>query len=199
MSYPSFFDKVKTITLYDPLTELLGAADQGLIEYSYLDAVKLAGHSCPTVAGAYLMTLKALKNLYGDSLPQRGSIKVEFRNDHASGVTGVIANVVSQITGATTDTGFKGLGGNYDRRNLLFFNAPINGDIRFQRTDTGAAVTVSYHPDLVPSTPGVMQGLQKILGGAAQDNDRRAFAAGWQDRVRKIFENIDHPGLVTCA
>lgn len=27
-----------------------GAADRGLIEYGYADAVRLAGHSCPTVA-----------------------------------------------------------------------------------------------------------------------------------------------------
>ncbi|MGP1615771.1 MAG: hypothetical protein ACTS5Y_12055, partial [Pollutimonas bauzanensis] len=64
MSHPSFFDTAARITMYDPLAELLGAADKGLIEYSYTEVVKLAGHSCPTVAGAYLMTLRALKHLY---------------------------------------------------------------------------------------------------------------------------------------
>lgn len=29
MSYPDFFDAVARITLYDPLAELLGAADRG--------------------------------------------------------------------------------------------------------------------------------------------------------------------------
>lgn len=33
--------------MYDPLAEFLGAAEGGLIEYGYADAVKLAGHSCP--------------------------------------------------------------------------------------------------------------------------------------------------------
>jgi len=69
MSYPAFYDAVARITLHDPLAEFLGAADKGLIEYGYVDAVKLAGHSCPTVAGAYLMTLKALARLYPDGTP----------------------------------------------------------------------------------------------------------------------------------
>ena len=33
------------------------------LEYCYLDAVKLAGHSCPTVAGGYLATIRALRFL----------------------------------------------------------------------------------------------------------------------------------------
>lgn len=52
MQYPAFFDEVEPIVLYDPLAEFLGAATAGRVEYTYLDAVKLAGHSCPTVAGA---------------------------------------------------------------------------------------------------------------------------------------------------
>jgi hypothetical protein len=73
MSHPAFFDEVKSITLRDPLAEILGAASDGMMRYSYLDAVKLAGHSCPTVAGAYLMTLKALEKLYPDSVAERGA------------------------------------------------------------------------------------------------------------------------------
>ena len=75
MSYPAFFADARKITLYDPLAEFLGAAAQGLIEYSYGDVVKLAGHSCPTVAGAYLMTLKGLGALYGNDTPERGAIR----------------------------------------------------------------------------------------------------------------------------
>mgnify|MGYP003492414693 FL=1 len=43
----------------DPLAELLGAAEGGRLEYTYADAVKLTGHSCPTVAGAWLATRQA--------------------------------------------------------------------------------------------------------------------------------------------
>ncbi|HEX2531361.1 MAG TPA: hypothetical protein VHK70_07800, partial [Burkholderiaceae bacterium] len=165
MNYPQFFDSVKKITMYDPLSEFLGAAENGVLEYSYLDVIKVAGHSCPTIAGAYLMTQKALAALYGDDLPQRGGIHVEFPNSPQTGVTGVIANVVSFITGATTDTGFKGIAGRFDRRNLLYFDAPINAEIRFQRVDTGADVSVSYRADIVPPSPGMVGLMQKILGG----------------------------------
>ena len=50
MSFPEFFKQVPDITLADPLADFLGAAEGGLLRYGYADAVKLAGHSCPTVA-----------------------------------------------------------------------------------------------------------------------------------------------------
>ena len=199
MSHPSFFDNAIKITLYDPLAEMLGASEKGLIEYSYTDVVKLAGHSCPTVAGAYLMSVKALAHLYGDSIAQRGDIKVDFQDDQLNGVTGVIANVVGFITGATVDNGFKGLAGQYDRRNLLSFNAPIDGDIQFQRRDTGAKVTVSFNAGVVPAPPTLMPTLQRILVGSATREERDDFGKAWQERVRQILENADHPELVTFA
>ena len=64
MQTPAFFDQVPSIVLYDALAQTLGAVQDGLIEYRYLDAVKLAGHSCPTVAGAWLMARAALARLY---------------------------------------------------------------------------------------------------------------------------------------
>jgi len=127
MNYPGFFDAVPRIALRDPLSAFLGAFARGVVEYGYLHAVKLAGHSCPTVAGAYLMTAKALGALYGDELPERGAIRIEFRDQAEAGVTGVIANVVSQITGAAQRSGFKGIAGRFDRRDLLVFGARIAG------------------------------------------------------------------------
>ena len=60
MAFPSFFAAVPTIVMRDRLAEFLGSADGGLIEYGYADAVKLAGHSCPTVAGSYLLGCREL-------------------------------------------------------------------------------------------------------------------------------------------
>jgi hypothetical protein len=60
-----------------------------------------------------------------------------------SGVTGVIANVVALLTGATHDTGFKGIAGRFDRRKLLYFSADVAEEIRFTRIDTGQAVEVA--------------------------------------------------------
>ncbi|TEA78367.1 hypothetical protein ERE07_10695 [Allopusillimonas ginsengisoli] len=196
MTFPAFFNAIPAIIMQDPLAQLLGAADAGLIEYTYADTVKLAGHSCPTVAGAYLMTTKALKRLYPDQPPLRGGIKVQFRDSQAKGVTGVIANVTSFITGATTDNGFKGIRGKHDRRNLLFFDVPIQGDIRFERLDTGASVTVSFDASQVPSAPELMPSLLAATGDNPDPAQQERFAQAWQDRVRRIFEQADQPGLV---
>lgn len=199
MSFPSFFAGLPTITLRDPLAQFLGAADNGVIHYSYPEVVKLAGHSCPTVAGAYLMTLKALQKLYGTELPERGAIRVEFRDSQQSGVTGVMANVVAFITGATTDNGFKGLGGQFDRRNLLFFEAPIDSTLRLRRLDTGAQASADFNSSVVPGVPGMMPALQLAISPTATEEHKRRFAQLWQDRVRRIFESADDPALVVLG
>ncbi len=111
MTTPDFFNDVAPIVIYDPLSELLGAASNGIIDYTYRDVVKLAGHSCPTVAGAFLMVQEGLKALYGGETPVRGEIKVLMKGKLGDGVVGVIANVASMITGATDIGGFHGLGG----------------------------------------------------------------------------------------
>jgi len=53
MNYPDFFDTVASIKVKDPLAQILGVFENGEYEIPYLEVVKAAGHSCPTVAGAY--------------------------------------------------------------------------------------------------------------------------------------------------
>ena len=200
MHYPAFFNEVRRITLTDPLAAFLGAAEGGLIEYTYHDAVKLAGHSCPTVAGAYLATVKALERLYAGTIPERGAIKVSFREHITSGVTGVMANVATLITGATQDNGFKGIAGKFDRRNLLFFNAAIGGEMRFERADNKAAVIAAYHPEIVPHLPAMKALMPLVLAGAADDEEKKEFGRLWQDRVKRILiDHADDPGLVVLS
>lgn len=199
MSYPDFFDAVARIALYDPLAEFLGTADNGRIEYGYLDAVKLAGHSCPTVAGAYLMTRLALGRLYPDSLPVRGGIRVEFGTPQADGVTGVIAAVAGLLTGAAGEGGFKGLAGRFSRRNLLTFTAGSAAEVRFSRLDTGARVAAAYRPEAVPAPPELQALMPKMLAGAACDAERAEFGRLWQLRVKRILiDHCDDPALVAC-
>ncbi len=200
MRYPAFFDKVRPIVLYDPLAEFLGAAENGLVEYTYLDAVKLAGHSCPTVAGAYLMTARALQALYPGATPERGAVRVRLRDPMEHGVTGVIANVVGLITGATQKNGFKGIAGRFDRRNLLFFDAGIDADIQFERVDSGAAVTVSYRAELVPGSARLRALIGKIGPVGLTAAEQREFGVEWQARVERILvEEADHPALVAVT
>lgn len=199
MSYPEFFAAVPGLTLHDPLAELLGAAENGRIEYGYTDAVKLAGHSCPTVAGAYLMTLKSLAKLYPDCLPERGGIRVELKAAQADGVTGVTAAVAGLLTGAAGEGGFKGLGGRFSRRNLLLFAADIDAEFCFTRLDSGARVAVAYHPEVVPAPPGLQELMPKLLAGTASAAEETEFGRLWQLRVKRILiDHFDDPELVVC-
>lgn len=197
MSHPAFFDQVPTITLYDGLAKFLGASDDGLLTYRYLDAVQLAGHSCPTVAGAYLMTRRALQILYPDQVPQRGEVNVRFSGAMEQGVTGVMANVVRLITGATGSDGFKGIGGHYSRQDRLHFNAEIDGEVCFERLDTGASVQVEMNMSGIAGNPRTMPLLQKALSGAASVEEVIEFGALWQQRVEAILlEHADDPEVI---
>ena len=199
MSYPDFFDVVARITLHDPLAELLGTVDGGRIEYGYVDAVKLAGHSCPTVAGAYLMTLQALARLYPDDIPERGGIRVEFGDAQTGGVTGVTAGVVGMLTGAAGEGGFKGLAGKFSRRHLLSFAVENVTEIRFSRLDTGARLAVTYRPEVVPAQPELQALVPAILTGTASDAERTEFGRLWQMRVKRILiDHQDDPALIDC-
>lgn len=190
MKYPSFFDTIETIKVVDPLSNILGAFEMGEYEFNYLDVVKSAGHSCPTVAGAYLITAQALKALYPNELAVRGNIKVEFKEELHEGVAGVISNVASQITGATDKSGFKGLAGKFARHSLMNFNANINSSGRFIRVDTGKSVDVFYDPSSVMPNPKMQQLMQKMMSGQAEPQEIKEFGELWQDRVKRIFENI---------
>lgn len=196
MHTPDFFTAVPSLTLRDPLARFLGAATDGIIEYHYLDVVKLAGHSCPTVAGAYMLTRNALRTLYGNEIPERGAVRVEFKDNILNGVTGVIANVVTMLTGATADTGFKGIAGHFDRRNLMAFDADIPLEIRYTRLDTGAQVDGAAQLRQVAMDPDLPALMQQCLQGNASADDIHLFGIKWQDRVRRILlEHGDDPAV----
>ena len=180
-----FYNNVESIVLKDKLGEFLGVDED--FEYTFKDVVKLSGHSCPTVAGAYLMTLYSLKKLYPLGLPIRGEIKVELRDSKSAGTTGVLANVASFITGAKEEDGFKGLQGKYFRNNLLKFEVDMKGEMRFTRLDNQVSVEVGYDlSNIVLSNfnPSLMQkGLQNI----ATKEELETFGAAWQQRVKEIL------------
>lgn len=198
MRFPDFFQDVPPITLSDPLAALLGAAADGLIDYHYADAVKLAGHSCPTVAGAWLLARHGLRALYADGLPQRGGLRVEFRAARDAGTAGVVGNVLGLITGAAGEEGFKGLGGRQSRRDLLRFGLDLPAELRLARLDTGAAVLLDYFPERVAPAPQTAALMARVVGGTATPEEHSEFARLWQERVRRILlEHADDPDLVT--
>lgn len=195
--FPAFFDDAPTITLRDPLAEFLGAAKEGLMEYHYADAVRLAGHSCPTVAGSYLMTLRALGALYGDEIPVRGDVEVAMADSRDSGTTGVMATVAQLITGAACETGFGGIAGSFNRKDLLRYDQPVEGIMAFRRTDTGEAVQTALDASVVPSDPEMQTLFPRVASQFGTPEERRRFGQLWQERVRYMLVEIpDDPRLV---
>jgi hypothetical protein len=191
MKFPDFFAAAPPIRVRDPLAEFLGAAEGGVIDYRYEDAVRLAGHSCPTVAAAFLMTRAALKALYGEELPLRGEIRVDLAQARDAGVAGVIASVATLITGATADTGFHGLAGRFNRRDKLFFGQALKaGELRFTRLDNGAAVEVRADLSRVAGSARTGELMPLCLLGRASTAQTAEFRTLWQDRVRRLL--LDH-------
>lgn len=190
MAFPSFFDQIPSITLHDPLAELLGSVQGGVMTYGYADAVRLAGHSCPTVASSYWLGVRALGALYGTQMPQRGSIAVDLRDPYDAGTTGVVGSVLGLLTGAAAEGGFAGLGGQFVRRGLMRFGVDIPSALRFTRTDTGQSVLAQAHVQGVPGDPHAMRLLPLCLNGTASAAERAEFGRLWQARVQRIL--IDH-------
>lgn len=200
MQYPDFYSQVAPIKLFDPLSNFLGAFEEGKLEITYLDCVKLAGHSCPTVAGAYLMAAKGLDALYGDTLPQRSSVKIEMKENENVGVTGVTANIISFILGANGADGFKGIQGKFPRDNLLFYGASIRSEVRLTRLDTMQGIDISYDPSLVKADEKMMPLMGKSLKGLASEEEKRIFQTLWQKRVEEILLNKDmHDKLIAIT
>ncbi|MEW5729293.1 MAG: hypothetical protein AB1918_15805 [Pseudomonadota bacterium] len=189
MTFPNFFRAAPVISVRDPLMAFLGTGD-GIVQYGYADVVKLAGHSCPTVAGAFLMVRAGLAALYDADIPERGGVRLRFPDAASEGVTGVMAAVAGLVTGARGDDGFKGLAGRFSRAGLLDFGAEVGGTMAIERLDDGRRAEVTYDPSVVPPAPAMRMLLDKVLSGTGSDDDRQAFGALWQERVRRIV--VDH-------
>lgn len=198
MHLPAFYSHAPRLLVRDPLAELLGAADDGLIEYGYPDAVRLAGHSCPTVAGAYLMARTGLRALYPDAVPERGGVVVTMGAAEVEGTTGVIAQVFTLITGAAANNGFHGIGGQYVRHNLLRYGGGDRSSIAsFRRADTGDTVHLSMDLSSIPPAPQLRELMVRALAADATSEERAAFGSVWQDRVRRLLlEHPDDPAVI---
>lgn len=191
----AFFDEVEPIKLYDPLAVALGAIDKGEpMVYTYGDAVRLAGHSCPAISGAYKMTQLALKRLYPDKTPVRGDIRVTFKGGVDDKVNGPISQVVSFITGAAPESGFSGLGGGrFNRKNLLTYDEKSEPGPEcvcsavFERMDTGGKIEITYSNYMLPADPRMGELMPKAVRGTASDKELKEFGELWHGRIKTIL------------
>ncbi|MFA7633369.1 MAG: hypothetical protein WCX90_06945 [Thiohalomonadaceae bacterium] len=180
------------ISFYDPLAELLGAGD-GIFHYSFGDAVKLAGHACPTVAGGFLLVLNAVQRLYtADEIPQRGGLRITINAAINQGTTGPLSQIITLLTGAAADNGFHGLAGQYIRHGLLVFAPAATSDpthYSFERINNGQQLTLSYNPSAIAADPKMGADMRQILAGKADAATTRRFRAAWRERVERLLDD----------
>ena len=197
MKFPDFYELAPVVPTRDAFAATLGAAQDGLLEYNYVDAVRLAGHSCPTVAGAFLIGRAALAALYPEGPAERGAISVHMPAPEDEGTTGVIAQVLTLLTGAAADNGFHGIQGRFRRKGLLSF-----ADSREGRRSSSNASTPAQQwrwNSMFRWYRGTRPRgrLMAILQDRADASQREAFANAWQARVRRLLlEFADDPRVI---
>jgi len=189
LNYPKFYDKVESFVLKDELSSFLGATEDGIIEINYLDCVKLAGHSCPTVAGSYILTKVAISKLFSNT-PTRSSVIVSFKDAKDSGVTGVIGSVIGYILGCNDEGGFSGIGGKFNRKNLLTYNNKNQQSmVKFTNIYTKESIELNLDTSEVPANPKMKELMQKSLKAEATQDEMLKFQQMWQNRVEYMLLN----------
>ncbi len=190
MEYPKFFDEVEKFILKDDLANFLGATKNGIIEINYLDCVKLAGHSCPTVAGSYILAKVAISKIFeNEEIAKRANVKIEFKKAKNESVTGVIASILGFILGASDEGGFSGIGGKFNRKNLITFGNNQNSMVKFTRIDTNKSIDLDLNTSIVPSDKKMPLLMQKILENKASPKEIKEFQELWQTRVEYMLLN----------
>jgi len=188
MGFPDFYRRIPRLAVVDPLADLLGASDNGRLAYGFEDAVRLTGHACPTVAIAYGLTVKGMQALFPDEAPRRGSVSARFAGSFDEGSTGVVASVVSLLTGAAGDAGFKGLGDRHVRRGRCEFGA--GGEGFSLHRDDGGGVALQGRPERIAGDPWLAELLPRCLAGSATQQERADFQRIWQRRIERLL--VEH-------
>ncbi|MBI5359091.1 MAG: hypothetical protein HZA48_00745 [Planctomycetes bacterium] len=200
--FRDFFNDIKPIKMREQLVGISGAfrTEDDVLEYSFADTVKMAGHVCPTVSGAYVSCQKALEKLYPDEIPVRGDIAVTVYGAPDDGVYGVIGQVFSFVTGAAPNTGFKGLGTRFKRKDLLKFKDeridPSAMCFEFRRLDNKKAVLVKFYSHKIPypreKEARIGELIQKVVWDGATGAEKKEFQELWTDKVKTIvLDNKD--------
>ncbi len=168
------------IKVHEPFAEFLMAEeDEYEFSISLLDVVRFAGHACPSMVGAFLMSQRAIKELFPETNTCiRGQIAIEIPTAVDQGATGPISNVFSMIFGAWEKSGFGGLQGKFVRRDLLKYESThiSRGTIRFHNLQSGKFVDITYDPSKV-----------EVLA----DPQNTPFQKIWRMKIKTILQNPD--------
>lgn len=196
--FREFIENVEPVKLREPFAETLGAFNvkDAVLEYTFAETVKMAGHICPTVTAAYMGCAAALKALYPGETPVRGDISITVYGEPDEGVYGVMGQVFTFLTGAAPLSGFRGIFHKFKRKDLLRFTrekpSPEALSFKFGRTDTDGAVMLELYPARVPFPPEkaarMSNLMEKVIWDAADDAEAGELKQLWGEKVRGMLE-----------
>ncbi|MCL5674583.1 MAG: hypothetical protein M1501_02395 [Candidatus Omnitrophica bacterium] len=196
-NFQDFLEDVKPIKFSEPLAEILGAFknEDEVLNYAFTDVIKMAGHVCPTVAGAYICCQKAVEKLYPGKIPVRGEISITVYGEPDEGVYGVMGQVFGFLTGSAPETGFKGLGPKFKRKGLLKFSTEkIDSKsmcFKFKRVDNNKTVLIKFSPWEIPFSAerGKRLGelLEAVIWEAATREEKKEFQNLWLEKVKNVL------------
>lgn len=175
-----------SIEIHEPFAEFLMAdPEEYRFAVSLLDVVRFAGHACPSMIGAFLISQRVVKELFPQTnICLRGHVSIEIPSSVTRGATGPISNVFSMIFGAWEKSGFGGLQGQFIRRDLIKYEVPDipAGSYRFTNLMTNKRIDISYHPSRASMpTEGEQLPFQKI----------------WHHKINEILETPE--AFIDCA
>jgi len=209
----NYIKQIPPIMMYEPYYKIFG---QGVkpVPYTYEEAIKMCGHSCSAVAGAWTIVRKGLDALYpGGEIPVRGNIVIYVPGAKEQWHLGVFAEIMMYVTGAAPETGF--IGSEFGRENDLFvrrhkiiFTKNATPTKKwdmvwiFERIDTKKRVGVKFDVRKVkpPVTKARIALGAKVAKGDATPAEAIEFIKYWNARVKFIFANADTiPGFFTVT
>jgi hypothetical protein len=199
-----YITEVPPLMMIDPYFGIFGQS-QVPVPYYYEEAVKVAGHSCGAITGAWTITRKALEVLYPDGeIPVRGQIAVEAPGAEDEWFVGVFGDVITFITGASPHTGFIGaeFGKTDDvfvRQNKMVYSEEPTGQLPpmrewiFTRLDTGEKVGVKFNLMIILPipTPGRVAMGKKMAAGEATPEEAADYYEYWNDRAKFVLDKAD--------
>lgn len=169
--------KQTQIMVHEPFAEFLSAdSDEYKFPITLLDVVRFAGHACPSMVGAFVISQRVVQELFPDTgVLVRGLVAVEIGSSVDRGATGPISNVFSMIFGAWDKSGFGGLQGKFTRRGLLSYDVSdlTPGTYRFTNLETGKKVEVFYDSSQVD------------IKGDVSD---LSFQEVWRMKIRRVVQ-----------
>ena len=159
-----------------------------VLPITFEDAVKLAGHACPTVAGAFLLAKTAAERLFPGETAVRGDMRVTIPGPVDQGTNGPIGQIFTLLTGAAAQNGFHGLAGQFVRSQLLHFQETEAVEpFTFERVSTQHTIQLLYSAEAIPPDFIIAELKPLVLSHRASDAQRVQFRNAWRQRVLNIL------------